>query len=241
MIQVINRAIDILEYISKDAERPKLMGHIALDLNLNTATCANIIKTLVNRGLIKKAEHEKGYILDGGLAEIANGSFGFKDLLKKAANEMEKALQVLNENNLIAILKKNQRIVLQRKNSTQMVQATTADEKNAYDSSTGRLLIAMLPEKDLQLYIKRYGLPSKNIWPGADSRTKFLEQISLIKKQGYALIEDTGQIIGIACPIYKKEKVIASFSIYMPSFRFTNQIKENMISTAIHVAHKISE
>jgi hypothetical protein len=35
--------------------------------------------------------------------------------------------------------------------------------------------------------------------------------------------------------------VIASFSIYMPSFRFTNQIKENMISTAIHVAHKISE
>ncbi|TKB99209.1 IclR family transcriptional regulator domain-containing protein [Pedobacter cryophilus] len=241
MIQVINRAIDILEYISNDVERPKLMGHIAIDLNLNTATCANIMKTLVNRGLIKKADHEKGYVLDNGLTEIANGSFGFKDLLNKATNEMEKALHVLNENNLIAILKKNQRIVLQRKNSTQMVQALTADEKNAYDSSTGRLLIALLPDKDLQLYIKRYGFPSKNVWPGADNQTKFLEQISLIKKQGYALIEDTGQIVGIACPIYKKDKVIASFSIYMPSFRYNEKLKENMINTAIDVANKISE
>lgn len=240
MIQVINRAVDILEYVANDAERPKLMGHIALDLNLNTSTCANIIKTLVNRGLIKKTEHEKGYILDDGLLEIANGTFGFKNILINASNEMEKALKVLNENNLIAILKKNQRIVIQRKNSIQMVQAITADEKNAYDSSTGRLLIAMLPEKDLQLYIKRYGLPSKNIWPGADSQTKFLKQISLIKKQGYALIEDTGQIVGIACPIYKKEKVIASFSIYMPSFRFNNQIKNQMISSAIVTGKALS-
>jgi DNA-binding IclR family transcriptional regulator len=241
MIQVINRAIDILEYISNDLERPKLMSHIAEDLNLNTATCANIIKTLVNRGLIKKADHEKGYILDTGLLEIANGSFEFKDILNKAHQEMEKALNLVNENNLIAILKKNQRIVLQRKNSTQMVQALTADEKNAYDSSTGRLLIATLPDKDLQLFIKRYGLPSKTLWPGAETKAKFIEQIELIKKQGYALIEDTGQIVGIACPIYKKNKVIASFSIYMPSFRYNDLLKEKMIATAKEVAHRISE
>ncbi|MDA9554609.1 hypothetical protein N9R54_00105 [Pelobium sp.] len=241
MIQVINRAIDILEYISNDIERPKLMSHIAQDLNLNTATCANIIKTLVDRGLIKKAEQEKGYIIASGLSEIANGSFGFKDLLKKANQEMQKALQVLNENNLIAILKKNQRVILQKVNSTQIIQAITADEKNAYDSSTGRLLIAMLPEKDLHLYIKRYGLPSKNIWPGADTKTKFLEQIALIRKQGFALLEDTGQIIGIAYPIYKRGKVIASFSVYMPSFRYNELSKEKMMATAKEVAHKISE
>ena len=153
---------------------------------------------------------------------------------------MDKALLIINENNLIAVLKNNQRVVLKRKTANQMVLANTEDEKNAYDSSTGRLLIAMLPEKDLLLYINRYGLPSKKIWPGADSRTKFMEQIALIKKHGYALIEDTGQIIGIACPIFKKDNVISSFSIYMPAFRFNNQIKNKMILSAIATGKALS-
>ena len=241
MIQVINRAIDIIEYVANDVERPKLMGHIADDLQLNTATCANIIKTLSNRGLLKKASKEKGYLLGDKLSEIANGTFGFKDLLAKAAPEMEKAEKILMENNLIAILNKNQRVVLQKKTSSQLIQATTPDEKNAYDSSTGRLLIAMLPDKELQLYIKRYGLPAQNVWPDADNKTKFLAQVALIRAQGFALIEDTVQIIGIATPIFRNEKVVASFSIYMPSFRFNEAFKNTMIKTAIEVAQKISE
>lgn len=241
MIQVINRAFDIIEYLSKDSGNPKLMGHIAADLNLNTATCANIIKTLVNRGIVQKSRKEKGYILGNGLLEIAQGSFGYKDLISKASFEMSKATKLLNENNLIAILKENKRIVLHKQNSSQLIQATTPDEKNAYDSSTGRLLIAMLEDKDLDLYLKRYGLPAKCIWPDADNKIKFLEQVKLIREQGYALLEDTVQIIGIATPIYKNGKAIASFSVYLPSFRFNNTIKEDMIKTALDFAKKMSE
>lgn len=54
MIQVINRSVDILEYVAEDIYRPKLLGNIAKDLNLNVATCANIVKTLIDRGLLKK-------------------------------------------------------------------------------------------------------------------------------------------------------------------------------------------
>ena len=178
MIQVINRSIDILEYVAEEANKPKLMGNIAQDLNLNTSTCANIIKTLVNRGLLRKADDEKGYLIGHRL--------------------------------------------------------------KAYDSSTGRLLIAFLEERDLHLYIKKYGLPNKNTWSKATSRIGFFEQIEKIKAQGYALIEDTVQVVGVATPIFKGSKVIASFSIYLPSFRFNNKVKADMIKQAIDLSKMLS-
>ncbi|MDB5011885.1 MAG: IclR family transcriptional regulator [Daejeonella sp.] len=240
MIQVINRALDIIEYIATDPTEPKLMGHIAADLKLNTATCANIIKTLVNRRLLKKAIKEKGYLLGDGLSELANGSFGYKDMLAEASIEMDKVESILKENSLIAILKEDKRVVILRKNSDQLIQATTPDEKIAYDSSSGRLLIASLSDKDRELFVKRYGLPPKNIWPDADTKVKFLEQVKLIRKQGYAITKDTVQILGIATPIYRNGKVIASFSVYLPSFRFNESFRDKMIKTAVGAAKEIS-
>jgi DNA-binding IclR family transcriptional regulator len=240
MIQVINRAIDIIEYVAADPGKPKLMGHIANDLKLNTGTCANIVKTLVNRRLLKKTVKGKGYILGEAIEEIARGSFGYQQLLKKAAVEMDKTEKLLKENCLVAVLKHDKRVVLQRKNSDQLVQATTPDEKNAYDSSTGRLLIAMLPDKDLNDYLKKYGLPAKGVWPDADTKSKLLEQVEKIRSQGYALIEDTVHIVGVATPIYKGDRVVASYSIYLPSFRVNESLKIKLIDNAVEAAKRIS-
>ena len=144
MIQVINRSIDILEYVAEEINRPKLMGNIAQDLNLNTSTCANIVKTLVNRGLLRKADNEKGYLIGTRLREISNGSLGFSDLIDRANHLFSD--KVLEENCLIAVLKDDKRQVIFNKKSEQLIQATTGVEKHAYDTSTGRLLIAFLDE-----------------------------------------------------------------------------------------------
>lgn len=241
MIQVIHRSVDIIEYVAQDVNKPKLMGNIARDLNLNTATCANIIKTLVNRGLLQKAENEKGYLIGNRLVEISHGTLGFKELIKKATPVLDNLIARFNENCLLAILSENKRKVILNKQSNQLIQATTPDEKLAYDSSTGRLLIAFLNDKELQQYLKKYGLPQKDVWPNAASRIGFFEQIELIRKQGYALIEDTIQIVGVAVPIYKSGKAIASFSIYIPSFRLNNSVKKEMIELALDTSKKISE
>ncbi len=241
MIQVINRSIDILEYIAEEMDRPKLMGNIAQDLNLNTSTCANIIKTLVNRGLLRKAEAQKGYLIGDRLIEISIGSLGFSDLIERANHIFTDKLKSLEENCLIAVLKEDKRQVIFNRPSPQLIQATTPIEKQAYDSSTGRLLIAFLDEKNLQLYLKKYGLPNKNTWSKATSRIGFFEEINKIKSQGYALIEDTVQVVGVATPIYRGAKVIASFSIYLPSFRFNHKVRTKMIAQAVQLGKLVSE
>lgn len=241
MIQVVNRAIDILEYVSNDKERPKLLGQIAKDLDLNTATCANIIKTLVNRGLLQKSESQKGYLLGKTLYAMASKGVDYQRIIDAADDEMIYITKELNENCLLAVLNGDCRKVIHRRQCGQLIQANTLDEKKAYDSSTGRLLLAMLPNHEIDAYIKTYGLPSPSIWNDTNTKKQFMLQMEIIRRNGYALIEDSVQIIGIAAPLYQRDKVVASLSIYLPAFRFTNVMRKEMISIITVSAQKISE
>ncbi|MBV9986904.1 MAG: IclR family transcriptional regulator [Chitinophagaceae bacterium] len=240
MIQVIHRAFDILEFVARDAERPKLLSEIATGLQLKPGTCANIVKTLTGRGYLEKLEAQKGYLL-GKQAFALPGSQGQQQaLIDIADREMEKIRTAIHENSLLGILKGENRLVIHRKNSDQLVQAHTPDEKKAYDSSTGRLLIAMQTDEQLKKFIQRFGLPPAALWPHAHTKNRFFEQVEKIRSNGYALIEDSVQIVGLAAPVYKDGRVIASLSIYMPSFRFNSSIKAKMLKLAVTAARKIS-
>lgn len=240
MIQVINRALDILEYVADYPKKSKQLSHIANDLNLNSATCANIVKTLVNRGYLKKSEGGKGYLLGSRIEDIANNRTQYASIIEAANVEMERATELLKENSLLAILKDDQRAIIHQKIYKQLIEANTPDQKKAYDSSTGRLMIAMLPENEFKDYIKKNGLPSPGIWPGVNNLDQLTKQLTIIRENGYALIEDSVQIVGIAAPVYQKEKVVAAFSIYQPAFRFNESMRKKLITTALNTAKNIS-
>lgn len=240
MIQVIHRALNILEYVAKDGNKPKPMGQIAQDLALNTATCANIIKTLVQRGYLEKSDLQKGYILGPQLKELTGKHQPHLKLIAAAKIQMDHISQELNEKCLLAVLKGDKRQVIYKNNCSQMVQATTPDEKKAYDSSTGRLLVALMSDEALEKYVHTYGLPSSSIWPDADSPSKFMAQIQQIRKNRYALIEDSKQVIGIASPVYHQTELVASLSIYLPAFRFSNTVRKKMIQLCLAGADEIS-
>lgn len=241
MIQVINRALDIIEFVAEDAQRPKLLSEIASRLNYKPGTCANIVKTLVTRGYLEKTEIQKGYTLGNRIFTISGNTGYKKELIEAAAAEMQKLTQRINENTLLAVLNGENRLVIHKSNSTQQVQASTPDEKKAYDSSTGRLLIAMLTDEALAKFILRFGLPAANLWNEANTEKKFYNQIKLIREQGYVLIEDTVQIVGFAAPVKRKDKTVASISIYLPAFRYNEKIKNKLIKNGLAIAKSISE
>ena len=240
MIQVIHRALDILEFVSQDAGSPKLLSEIASGLQLKPGTCANIVKTLTQRGYLEKSTTQKGYLLGKQVFALPHNAGYQKKMISLAEKEMDKVLEALNENSLLGILRGENRMVISRRESEQLIQAHTPDEKKAYDSSTGRLLIAMQSDEELEKFIRRFGLPPAQLWPMTGTKTKFMQQVEKIRRNGYALIEDSVQIIGVAAPVYKDEKVVASFSIYMPSFRFNSRIRARMLKLATDAAKKIS-
>lgn len=241
MIQVIHRSLDILEYIAKDPETPKALGDIASTLNLNAGTCANIIKTLVDRKYLDKTDKPKGYLL-GSMAYILTGNEGYKkNLIKAAKDELEALSKKLNENSLLAVLNGNLRIAILRAHGTNDIQATTPAEKSAYETTSGRLLISMLPDDELQKYIKKYGLPKETDWKEASNAKAFDKQIKKIRSEQHTIQITHGQIVGLAVPVMHGKKVIASIGVYMPQFRFKGILKESVIKIMKEYASRISK
>ena len=228
MIQVIDKALDIIELISQDPEKVWPLGTIADPLNMNHGTCANIIKTLVNRNYLERMPAKKGYKL-GMMAYKLTANKNYKnELMTIARAEMTRLTKIFNENTLLAVLQGNKRVAIIRISCEHQIQVITPAEKDAYDSSTGRLLIAMKTDDELEEFIQENGLPKDITGKKKLSKKAFLDEVKLIRKEGcFALLPDD-QVLGVAYPIYQQDSVIASLSIYAPSFRCSETKKRKM-------------
>lgn len=220
MIQVVNRAFDILELLSDgDSSRPKSLGEIADALKLNHGTCANILKTMVSRHYVDQVGPKKGYCLGLNAYRLTHNPAYQKDLLTASQDGMAQLTQHLNESSLLAVLKGDQRVLIHRELCDQALQVQTADEKHVYDSASGRLLVAMLSDADLAKFITRYGLPTPEFWAEASHEQPFLEQISTIRAEECAYQQSLRHVIGYAVPIRRFGTVVASLSVYLPAYR----------------------
>ncbi|MFT3933125.1 MAG: IclR family transcriptional regulator [Chitinophagaceae bacterium] len=240
MIQVINRAIDILEYIAQEPEKPKSLGEIAGSLELNAGTCANIIKTMVARKYIEKIDKQKGYCL-GPMAYRLTGNEGYqKRLVDAAREEMEQLTKKTNENSLLCMIRDDMRVVIHKVQSNNDLQANTAREKRVYDTSSGRLLVAFMAEEELEKFIDKYGLPLRDEWEGVSDKKSLLKQVNKIRKEGYASQITKNQIIGLAFPVSQGERTMASLSVYMPVVRYNNANQPEILKSIQRAADKIS-
>lgn len=241
MIQVIGRALDILELLAKEPERVKSLSEIANTLNLNHGTCANIIKTLVDRKYVRKLEPKQGYLLGMMAFELA-GKKDLKDqLIIAAEEEMKKLTKQFNENTLLAQLKGTQRLAILKVNSHNMLQAITPTEKAAYNSSSGKLLIAMLDKEELENYLRQFGLPQKDQKGKPISKTRFYRELETIRKEQVATHLPDDEIFGLAVPVFKENKVVASLSMYLPAYRFNADLKKQMLKELHSSAFRISQ
>ncbi|GAB3954085.1 IclR family transcriptional regulator [Spirosoma harenae] len=230
MIQVINRAIDLLELIANDPEQPKSLGELADGLSLNHGTCANILKTLVARGYVEQIGAKKGYILGAKSYTLTGNEAYQKDLLEAAREPMDALTHAVNENCLLAILKDNQRVVIHRTFAEQDLQVRTADIKPVYDSASGRLLLAMLAKEKLQRFINKYGLPTGDSWPEIKSEVQLYDVLSRMSREELALQTIPNRhVIGLAVPIYKNGLVVSSLSIYLPEYRYMAMDKQKLV------------
>lgn len=240
MIQVIGRALDILELIAQKPDKIKTLSEIANTLNLNHGTCANIIKTLVSRNYIEKVEGKKGYKLGPKVFALAANKDNKAELIAAAGEEMENLTNKFNENTLLSVLKGDQRVAILLVNSHNKLQAVTATEKEAFNSSTGKLLVAMLSDAELEEYLNQYGLPKMKL-PGGKkiTRLSFYNEIKKIRAEGVATHLPDDEVFGIAAPIRKAEKVIASISIYLPAYRYNEKLHKQMQQQLLLSAKKI--
>lgn len=237
MIQVLNRAFDILELLSRNLEKEHSLSEIAEPLHLNAGTCANILKTMVNRGYIEK---KKGYVLGRQAYYLTNNFSNEAEIVKCATGPMRNLSDTLEESCVLAVIKNNSRITIHKETFVQQLQANTPDEQHAYHTATGRLLLAYMDPADRNTFISTYGLPN-GMWLGIDSERKLIDELLSINKTGFAIHYAESKIVGIAMPIFGKQRAIASLGVYLPESRFNDTKKAAMLSGLKEAAKIISD
>jgi DNA-binding IclR family transcriptional regulator len=240
MQQAINRSFDILEYLAIDPETPRSFSDIATNVGLNTGTCANIIKAMVKRGFLEKLDDKKGYLLGKKLYQLTRFDGYKKDLIQVAKPLLEKLTEKINENASLAVLKESSRILLYQTRCKQEIQATASVDKPAYESSTGRLLIAVQKDAEIEKYLQSWGLPASSVWKEGATRDGFWSEIEKIRKDNYAIQESPNQISGLAVAVFQNDKIIASICLYLPSFRLANLDRSYLISELQQTSKLIS-
>jgi DNA-binding IclR family transcriptional regulator len=244
MIQVVNRALDILKMLSQDLNKKYTLGEIADNFNLNHGTCANIIKTMVNKGFIENYGKKSGYSLGAEAYYLTDNFSNKKELLEISSEPMKKLVEKLNESCILASLKDNTRITLFKVTNTHELQVHPSEEKNAYLTATGRVLLAFKDEKEQEDFIQKYGLPNE-MWQEIKNKHDLIIELNKIKEKQMAIHHAESDIIGVAVPIFKKEKVLASLGVYLPvtRFKYKNQqlILTELKKTAEYINKKLEK
>lgn len=241
MIQVIVRALDILEFIAQHGKEPVQLINIAKKAGLSQPTTANIVKTLVDKNYLEHMGRKEGYRLGSGAYHLTGNLSYNENLISVAKVLMEELTEQLNETSLIAVIQNNKRVVLHLSECDNDLNVRARMVSDVFTTATGRLLLAYYNDKELDNLIKAVGLPSKQVWPGAETKEGIQKVLGQIKKEEFVEVKSVNHIVGFAVPVYKKKQVVAGLSVFVPESRCTASHKEKIVKHIRRTAKKIKE
>jgi IclR family transcriptional regulator, KDG regulon repressor len=241
MVQVIIRAINILEFVAQHDKEPVQLFKIADHMGLSHPTTANIVKTLLVKNYLEQMGRKKGYRLGIAAYQLTNNPFYQQNLITAAKDPMEELTQQLNETSILAMIQNNERVILHQVECNQVLKVNAVMVADVYNASSSRLLMAYFTSKELDSLIKAVGLPTKKVWPGAQTKAGLELELSKIRKAEFAQLVSVYHTVGFAVPIYKDKIVIAALSIFVPESRYTDSHKGKIARLIRKAAKQITE
>ncbi len=220
MIQVLERAEKILTYLSENRKREVPLTEIADNLDINRATCANILKTLRELGLIEQMSYRKGYILGDKIYSIAgveNDPDRLKVLLKPLIDNLCKEV---NESVMLTVIRDDQRYHIYNAEAYHALQAKIIYQMGVWQATTAKVIIAQYDDKKLDDFLKLVGMPG-DVWPEIKNRRDLDEALKEIRKNRCFTVINN-HFACMAAPIFKNGEVIASIGYYLPDIRLTD-------------------
>ena len=225
MIQVINRALNILEILAQEPDKEFGLSEIATTVELNAGTCANILKTLVYRNYVEQSGTKKGYKLGYMVYQLTRDNSYNTELIDLVKVPIDNLRDSINETVILSVIKGNKRILLNESQCTHEIQVRTTNESSVYRATTGRMILAHYSPKELNDFIDKIGLPTEEEWPEVKTKSELIQLLNDIRTKN----------------ILKKGKVIASLGIYLPDIRFGKSEKNNIIKQLKKTTDLINE
>jgi len=227
-VKSVIKAMKIYEKLVNRGE-PISLSVLSKKVGINISTVHRLLNTLLQLGYVE--QDEKGYYCLGirsyKMADIISESFDLKKIVRPY---LVRIVEECNETTNLVIMEDYQVVYIDQVESNNMVRmfASVGIRGYAYCTGAGKVLLAYLPEEELEMYLK------KNEFKAFTENTiiepdLLKEELEKIKKQGYALdLEEKEEGVRcVAAPIFSRDKkVVAAVSVSGPCSRISRQYLE---------------
>lgn len=240
--QAVLRAIALLKAFSD--EQPQLgLAELARMVGLNKTTTYRLLTALESQGLIARNPGSDSYRLGPEVITLGGRALRASDLRSVSRAELEGLAHTSGETATLEILVGADVLVLDEVSGAHLVGAThyIGARWPAHATSTGKLLLAFLPEAELEATLQRDLLPvTEHTLTTPDELRRELARIC---QQGYATAIEELEVgfSAIAAPVRNHDgQVVATLSINGPSARLTPKRLEGVAGIVVEASERVS-
>jgi len=250
LVQSIERVVTILDVLAQSSQGISLR-ELSARVKLPKGTTHRLLSSLAYYGYIRQTPETKNYHLGFRLIELGNSLLNQLDIRSQAKPFLSDLAAKINETVHLVILDQYEALYIEKVESNvkqgglQMV-SQVGFRVPVHCSSVGKVLLAHLPEDELDGIIQQMGLPKRTKNTITDPEN-LKAHLKMVRSQGFA-IDDEENEEGIRCvgaPIFnQQDQVIAAISISGPTIRITkkllqNSLKREIIKTASAISREL--
>lgn len=240
MIQVIDRAVEILTLLSQSEQSP--LTQIARGTGLPASTTSRILSSLASHGLVEQGSDGQ-YRLGGKLLVLAGGVRRARSLVEIARPSLTQLVNATGEDVGLAVLEQDRAVVIDTLYGPHALKIIYP-RADSFTLNCGfrKVLLAYQHDDWIDRYLRESRFPSytRNV---VTSTSGIWREIRRIREQGYALsrgegIEDAG---GVAAPVLSHADVlIACVFVTAPLSRLTPAVTDGIVKRVLAAARSIS-
>jgi DNA-binding IclR family transcriptional regulator len=238
MIQVIERAFRILELLAK--EEPLELRALAEKTGQKKPTLCVQLKTLSALGYIQQNQRGE-YEIGPKLHDIAFPSRKRNIVIRVAERLVPQLSGRLRESVTAAMIYHGERYTVAHTTYRQALMVDTGMMINGtfYNSATGRVLLAYLPDEQQGEIIQHIGLPGEE-WPEVSSTNELSMALQAIRRDETAeMIIGQNEVIYIAMPVFGPDnKVWMSIGVSLPTNRFVGDHRLRVVNELKRAVHR---
>lgn len=231
-----------------DAEHAhQTLSEVARRADLSRATARRVLHTLVDIGYV--ATNGKEFTLRPRILELGHAYLNSLELPEVALPHLERLRSEVNESCSVAVLDGTDVVYVARVASRQImtVAINVGTRFPAYVTSMGRVLLAGLPEDELEEVLGRVELEQLTPYTITDL-DKLRAELAKVARQGYALV-DQELALGLrslAAPVRDRAgRVTAAVNVSASARRGTQaslraELLDPLLEAARHIEHDLT-
>jgi IclR family transcriptional regulator, acetate operon repressor len=221
--QAVLRAVRLLKAFGP-ATSELTLAELVRQVGLNKTTTYRLLTALEAEGLLQRGSNGEGYRLGPELLALGSRALGASDLRLASRSELHALAQATRETATIEVLVGDQALILDEAVGSHVIGAmpSIGTRWPAHATSTGKALLAFLPEPELAAYLAE---PKAALTPRTITEPQALRrELQRVRERSFATNNEELEpgFVAVAVPVRAQDgRVMAALGIGGPRVRLS--------------------